>query len=64
MAITITGLRYSKADNSTIDMTVNGWIEEPIPFTYNANDPAPLTQMVKGLLAKGEYSIAPYTPQV
>jgi hypothetical protein len=64
MSITLSGLRYSAPDNSTIDMMVSGLIEgAAIPFTYNPNDKEPLTLAVgEKLRALGAPTILPYQP--
>lgn len=61
MGIVLSNLRYAVPDNAVIDMDVAGVIEgETIPFTYRADDTAPLTEAITALLADGEYEIAAY----
>lgn len=63
MGIILSNLRYATPDNSTIDMDVAGVIEgAAIPFTYHADDTAPLTAAITALLASGGYEIAAYIP--
>jgi hypothetical protein len=61
MDIVLSNLRYADTDSVTIDMDVAGVIEgETIPFTYHAEDAAPLSVAIKALLAAGSYEIAAY----
>ncbi len=63
MGIAISNLRYASADHAFIDIDVSGVVEgETIPFTYNADDPAPLSVAIKAMLAEGGYDVADYAP--
>jgi hypothetical protein len=65
MGIALSNLRYADAAHAAIDMDVAGVIEgEAIPFTYHADDAAPLSVAIKALLAAGSYEIAAYVAPV
>lgn len=57
--VAISGLRYHDAEKKMIDMTVTGWLDQPIPFAYHPDDDAPLSREVRALLAAGKYKIGP-----
>ena len=58
--ITLSDLRYSRADNSTIDMIVTNE-DGAFPFTYHTDDPNPIPRSVGDLLVGGSYTIAAYS---
>lgn len=61
MTISIANLHYANAAGTLIDMDVTQG-GETFPFTYAADDPAPVSRAVADLLAEGQYEIAAYTP--
>lgn len=61
--ITISNLVYSSSDHRLIDMAVDGWLAQPIPFTYSASDGAPLTLEIAAIITS-TYAIAPYVQRV
>ena len=62
--IQLSNLQYANQANTLINMTVDGWLSSPIPYTYNPDDHSPLSVVVKGMLDGGGYVIAPYAPPV
>ncbi len=62
--IALTDLQYVDPDNTIIDMTVSGWFDEAIPFTYHPGDTADLTLVVWQMLSNNNYTIRPYTVPV
>lgn len=60
MSIAISSLVYANASRTLIDMDVSVDGAAAFPFTYYADDVAPMTAEITALLAGGNYSIGDY----